>query len=96
MKLLHSDDLHHHLGSNCCSEKSKTSTLGLKTPEIKRDVKHDIRKVNLLDKHKSDTRIDTHINPRPYGGSGNHWTATSLLLGLISMAFPVDMDVRMR
>ena len=62
MKLLHSDDLHHHLGSNCCSEKSKTSTLGFKTPEIKRDVKQDIRKVNLLDKRESDTRIDTHIN----------------------------------
>ena len=36
--------------------------LGFKTPEIKRDVKHDIRKVNQLDKRKSDTRIDTHIN----------------------------------
>ena len=96
MKLLHSDDLHYHLGSNCRCEKSKTSTLVFKTPEIKRDVKHDIRKVNLLDKRESDTRIDTHINPRPYGGSGNHWTATSLLLRLISMAFPVDMDVRMR
>lgn len=45
-----------------CYEKSKTSTLGFKTQEIKRDVKHDIRKVNLLDKRKSDTRIDTHIN----------------------------------